>query len=628
MNTRTLLAAAFTLLCARGVAQEKPETIVKTEVKEVTVFIKGAQVTRQHTVDIAEGKTTLKLVGLSPYTDPKSVNVKVSGNVTVLSVDYQQNFTDTIKYNRESEQIADKIRILEDKIAVEKANLEIANEELNFIKNNSTIGGKNQEVSLNNLKDISGFYRERLTTLKMKVLETNKILQKLQNDKEAFTKQLMQLESSSRKSTGEVLVKVSSKAATKCNVELSYYVASAGWYPTYDIRAAKVGEPIELTYKANINQNSEEEWKNVKLKLSSSNPKLGGIAPKLMPYFLNYNLTPPSYKLTNNEVAGRVIDAETNTPIVGASVQIKGSTIGTSTNANGTFTLSTPNGNNELYVSFVGYEPKTVQADDARKNIYLTPMKKELEEIVVTAYGISRVGSNGAAAPKKMRIRGSSSMPTARTGSIVEVEQNQNQTSVEFDIKEPYTIPSSNKNTTVDIESYSLDASFKYYCVPKIDKDAFLMANITSWEKLNLLDGEANVFFENTYVGKTLLDIRNMSDTLQLSLGRDKSVQVKREKVKEQTTKHFFGSKKEDSRTWRITIKNNKQQPISLLLFEQIPVSTNDEIEVLPNNLSGGTLNKENGEVKWVFDIAPLEKKEVDLKYSVKYPKDKELYLE
>ncbi len=211
---------------------------------------------------------------------------------------------------------------------------------------------------------------------------------------------------------------------------------------------------------------------------------------------------------------------------------------------------------------------------------------------------------------------------------IVETEQVANQTSVEFDIKTPYTIPSDGKNLTIDIDNYSLPASYQYYCTPKIDKNAYLIAQIADWEQYNLLEGEANVFFEDTYTGKTLLDVRFMTDTLTISLGKDKGVTVKRDIQKQFTTRQFLGNKKEETKSWLITVKNNKQQNINVFLFDQIPVSTLEEIEVIPVNISNGKLNPETGIIKWDFQLKPTEKKDIELKYSVRYPKNRTLIIE
>jgi uncharacterized protein (TIGR02231 family) len=128
--------------------------------------------------------------------------------------------------------------------------------------------------------------------------------------------------------------------------------------------------------------------------------------------------------------------------------------------------------------------------------------------------------------------------------------------------------------------TYELPAFYQYFAVPKANNSAYLIAGVTDWEQYQLLEGEANVFFEQTFVGKSLLDVRYASDTLEISLGRDKMVTIEREKEKDFTEKSFLGGKKSATRLWKTTIKNNKSQPISMLVLDQVPVSTLEEIEV------------------------------------------------
>ena len=156
----------------------------------------------------------------------------------------------------------------------------------------------------------------------------------------------------------------------------------------------------------------------------------------------------------------------------------------------------------------------------------------------------------------------------------------------------------------------------------------FLIANVSNWEQYNLLEGEANLFFEGTYVGKTLLDVRYAADTLQISLGRDKNISVKREKIKEFSTKKFIRSKKKESRGWDIDIKNNKSQQINMLLYDQVPVSTLEEIKVEVSETSGGKHHFKSGEIKWELTIGPNESKKFSLNYFVKYPKNRKLIIE
>ena len=609
-------------------SQEIKIAEVKTEVNEVTVFIDGAQVVRKKSVDLTQGKSILKFVNLSPFIDPKSVQVKVEGELYVLSVNHQQNYLDKMEKPKELQDLEKSLETIDSKIKQENTYFSIIKEELAFLQENRAIGGRNEQISITNLQQVSDFYGNKLTALKLKEVERNNTIEDLNKQKTNIQNQINTLSSKKEFPTGEILVKVDAKKNGNFSFEFSYVVGNAGWFPTYDIRAKNINEPVQLIYKANVKQDTKEDWNNVKLKFSSSDPNVSGVAPDLKTYFLNYNTLPPTYKLTANGVSGKVTDNK-GEPLPGANVIVQGTTIGTVTNMEGNYSITTPNNASQLNYSFIGYNPQTLPITGNIMNVALEENTMVLQEVVVAGYGSQKKFSNalqgkvaGVSVDKsEMRIRGTSSLaiPTAQV---------ENQTTVNFEIKTPYTLKSDNKNYTVDIEFYDLPAMYQYYCVPKIDKDAFLIAKIVDWEKYSLLEGEANVFFEETYVGKTLLDVRYASDTLEISLGRDKKISVNREKIKNFTTKQFIGNKKEETRTWKTTVKNNKNQEINMIVLDQVPVSTAEDIEVIVLNISGAKHDLETGELKWEFTLKPLDKKELDLKYSVKYPKFRNLIIE
>ncbi len=626
---KTINIFLLSLIATNLFSQVIIEKEVKTEVNEVTVFLEGAQVVRKKTVDLTKGQTIIKFTGLSPFIDAKSVQVKAEGALTVLSVNHQQNYLDKAEKPLELNDLEKKLTVIEDKIKLENTYLSIIKEELSFLQENRNIGGKNDQVSVSNLQQTSDFYSSKLTALKLKEIERNKTLNTLTEQKNDLQNQINLLTNKKNYPTGEILVKADAKQTGNYAIEISYIVGNASWFPTYDIRAKNIEDPIQLIYKANVKQETKEDWQNVKLKFSSAKPNVSGVAPTLQTYFLNYNSLPPVYKMSANSVRGKVIE-NTGQPLAGASVIVEGTTIGTVTDMDGNYTITIPHNANQLSYSYVGFITQTLPITNNIMHVTLEENTHTLDEVVVVGYGTKKSGlSNmlqgklaGIAADKSsINIRGTSSIaiPTAQ---VV------NQTTVDFEIKTPYTIKSDNKNYTVDVEFYDLPAFYKYYCVPKIDKDAFLIAHITNWEKYNLLEGEANVFFEDTYVGKTLMDVRNASDTLEISLGRDKKVSVNREKVKDFITKQFIGSKKEETRSWKTTVKNNKNQAINLIILDQIPVSTNADIEVTTQNISGAKQNTETGEVKWEFELKPTEKKEFELRYSVKYPKNRSLIID
>ena len=264
-------------------------------------------------------------------------------------------------------------------------------------------------------------------------------------------------------------------------------------------------------------------------------------------------------------------------------------------------------------------------------DVTLEPSVQELEEVVV-GYGSEKKNFISRALSGKVAgvdIDNTSDREKKDRESIpIQTRQERQQTTVNFEIEMPYTIKSDGKNYVVDMDTYNVPSTYQHYCVPMIDNDAFLIANIKDWEKYNFLDGEANIYFEDTYIGKTILDLNNASDTLKISLGRDKSVSVNRAKIQELTSKQFIGSKKEETRAWNTTVKNNKAQKINMVLLDQVPVSTVDDIEVDVENKSGAQLNNDKGEIKWKFTLEPGSSKEFELRYSVKYSKQRDLILE
>jgi uncharacterized protein (TIGR02231 family) len=209
-----------------------------------------------------------------------------------------------------------------------------------------------------------------------------------------------------------------------------------------------------------------------------------------------------------------------------------------------------------------------------------------------------------------------------------EVQKQVGETTVTFDIAVPYTIPSDGRMQTVEIQNLTSPAEYKYLTLPKESQLAYLTANLTNWAELSLQSGEATLYFENSFVGKSYLNVNQLTDTLTVSLGTDNSLLVKREKRKDYTSRRVLGSNKTETYSYLITVRNNKQNPVNMTVKDQIPVSSNSSIEVEAVELSGGKYNQGNGFVTWDVAIKPGESKQLILTYSVKYPKDKNLILE
>ena len=499
------------------------------------------------------------------------------------------------------------------------------------------------------MKSLMDFQKGTLSELLTKKLDLEAELKKINQNLGKINNQITELNGRTSTTTAEVIITVFAKntAIADAKFRLEYIVPNCGWIPYYDLRVKDVISPIVTQMKAKVRQNTGEDWKEVKLTLSTGEPNKGGVKPELgiwkigwdgrsyyqgrvMSAVENYN---ESLKMgLKDKIQGIVTDAETGEPLIGTAIVIKGTTKGTLTDLDGKYSLdiSQNERNANLVVSYVGYESEEVPLG---KNSFLNIQLqggKSLQKVVVTGYSSSREENTNAAitsvdmtnvlqgiagASSKVKVRGASSF----NQNLIEVKENQKTTSTTFEIELPYTIPTDGKENQVEIKEENIKAEYQYACVPKLETDAFLTAQIVDWEQYNLLEGEANLYFEGTYMGKTLLKTNSVEDTLRLSLGRDKNVVVTRTKLKDFSKTSFLSNKIKASRGYEIKIRNKKSVPINIVIEDQVPIVSEKSIEVEYEN-KGSEYDKDKGKLIWKIELKPLEDKKVNFSYSVKFP--------
>lgn len=202
---------------------------------------------------------------------------------------------------------------------------------------------------------------------------------------------------------------------------------------------------------------------------------------------------------------------------------------------------------------------------------------------------------------------------------------NTKQLSVEFRPQIKYSIPADGKPHHVALQEFSIPAAFDYCAIPKMDSNAFLVANLTDWAGYNLLAGQSNIYFENSFIGRSFINPESEKDKLPISLGRDQNISVSRESLKDYSEEKILSSDLERTFAFEIKAKNNKKTPVKIVIEDQIPVSKNKDIAVKLIESSGAEFNPENGRLKWIVDIDSGKSVSKKLVYSVRYPKDKRI---
>jgi len=466
-------------------------------------------------------------------------------------------------------------------------------------------------------------------------------------------------------------------------------VKDAGWVPNYDIKSTGLNAPLSLAYKGNVYQKTGQDWKNVKISLSTGNPSYNISKPKMDVHYLNFvsayqKRNAPSTKKKGyafnpnvKKVVGTITD-ESGTPLPGVNIVIKGTSNGTTSDFDGNYALDVPMGQ-ELTYSYIGMFPQELPIYASIMNVRMEEDVARLEEVVVTGYGTAaasavsseRVLSGRAAG---ISIRGNSSMNYSEPLYIIDgipvdnfaegdLDENEIQdievlkgnnasaiygnrgdngvvvittkkshtqegaTKTEFAIKKPYTVLADGDITSVEVNTYKIPATYEYFAAPILNENVYLTASFKDWEKHQLLPGEANIYFEGSYAGKTVIDPYTTKKELILSLGIENNITVTRQQERNFKSKPFVGSNRILDRSYVLEVKNNKNATINLRLMDRVPKSQNKEIKVDDIINNNASYDEVKGLLTWNMVLKPKSVQKEDFSFQVKFPKGRYISL-
>lgn len=534
---RLILIFSAALISFAPQAQEP--IILKAPVTGATLFPDRAQLHHSAEVTIPAGTSVLIIEGLTQTLQSSTLRVEGRGDFMIMAVNPKANYLSDKEETEESIKIRRRINELQNMIENENTEVGILKEREAFLTANRVVTGGTVTISADQYRLLSVQYATGIEEIRKGVVTHNRKIREYEEEKRKLENQLSGEITRKNLPGYDLLITVSSSRQTKGQIDLSYLVRDAGWYPSYDIRVTGTDAPTTIFYKANAWQNSGFEWKNIECSFSSAAPTSQGTLPALNPWFLGF--------VKENQI------------------RLRGSAAPLRTEESMTKMLIA---DNELMI-----------ADDVSA---FTPP----------------------------------------------VTFSQGMTNFSFNLKIKQDIPSGKSPVVIELQRLTAEAFYRYVAIPKLREEVFLTAGITDWESINLMDGEANIYFGNNFTGKSMISTSGLTDTLEISLGPDNSVTVKREKRKDITSTRLIGSNKEETRAFLITVRNSKNTPVTMVLYDQIPLSTNNQITVESKELSGGSLDISTGKIRWELSLAPNETKELILEYRVKFPKGESIILE
>lgn len=708
---------------------------VNSTIEKVTVYKQGALVSRKAHVKIPAGVTVVKIPMLSPVLDRKSVQVGVSNaDISLGKVHVEMEMPNRADVAKTNDSLVKRSKLIADSLDLIRSYSSVLDHERYIVLNNNSVGGSKGFDSLQ-LSGVASFLRRDLDEIVDLKLGYNQRQKKLEQEKQMLGQEMKLLDERAMMPKGALYISLVSKNSGETDLNLSYVVKEAEWTPFFELRISENKPSMDVTKKVMVLQKTKEDWNDVKMTVTRTNPTDNNARPELKRYTL-----PKSYGSSSSsssekkmvKVMGTVRDNHGS--IQGVLVNCPSTNVTAQTDTSGFYEIMVPENSHLKFTHTSHYtEEKSVNADNVMMlNVNMNVDESSIygyqpdeieefeDEIVVSNYGsqkrrdvtgsvsslskaklkeIDAVSIDQALAGKvsgvsvgkssgrpgqasSVRIRGVSSLsgigeplyivdgipvngddakgnPLANIdpNDIVSMEvlKNASASSINYSARVPNgvvvmittkkgakygsglylstfsklqdytaesttlnTIPSDGSGHEATLGTQSIPAKFSYYAAPKITPNVYMLAEVPNWRDYELLKGKLRVFLDNTYVGDSYWTPLEIQDTLHFSLGVEKNIGVERTLKATKEKKNLLRTAKKVTRSWQITVKNNKETAVDVVVEDQIPVATNDDAKVTMLESSNAKVDEKEGRLKWTLHLAPGEKKELNINYEVK----------
>ncbi len=264
------------LLSCVALATQASDTLqVESKITDVTVFFSGATVSRTLDVDLPKGQHYLMVPDLITRIDPVTVQLKMPDGLSLLSMKYFEHPAGKAEKKRSKIDLDLEAIIRKNTLKIERFEDEIEALELEekMLITNSDLTAKSNGTSLQEIRETTTYLRSRLVANRSERLGLYEERGVLLRKNTELRNELNRMRQRSRPTGGELLIHVESETRVSDAIVLSYFVESAAWVPGYEFRVDDTAQPMSIVYKADISQSTGEDWDQVKLTLSATNPR-------------------------------------------------------------------------------------------------------------------------------------------------------------------------------------------------------------------------------------------------------------------------------------------------------------------------------------------------------------------
>ncbi len=618
-------------LAVMATAEEARTTVSGPSVMDsVTVYRDRAMITRSIAGEVVPGSYTWKFQNLPSGLLEESVRAAGRGTagVKILDIRMQNSYSE--------ESFKETVRNLEKKISDIDDRLQEITDRLNVL------GNKNQLVAgLTTLKPAdatpgaagqvagSAEWQKRLDFIDVQLTRILEETRRLNADKKELEQKKTALKIERTQQFGPqegwkkiILVDVEVSRAGTEKLSISYVVSPVSWTPCYDLRIDSQKNEAVLTYQAMVGQSTGEDWSSVELSLSTAEPALRSRPGQLAPWLVNTG----SSQL--GAVSCRITDAQ-GAPLPGTTVTLSSPSFRKSVSADSqgwALFFNIRPGAYDLKAELQGFKSLTrprlrVQGGKTAR-LDITLEQTALEEAITADLKVKyEDASVAAAAPAPAPAEEEAEMETAESADRT--------VAMVFAIKQKQTIPSSSEKKKVTIAVESLPVEKEFLAIPKLGETVSLNAKITNAADFSLLPGDASLFYDADYVSTAPIPMVGANDRFSVGVGAVPGVKVGwRLLGKTRAETGLVGKKVQLTYDIAISLESLLRVSRTVTVKDQIPVTTSKDvtIEVLevapePQKAVVEPGQTPDGSLTWSITLAPMEKKEIRLKFRITHPK-------
>lgn len=288
------IAVAVVILGGLATAARAADVSATSTIDAVTVFLSGAEVTRQAKVKLEKGEHTVILSDVPSGAVPGSIRVegKATGKLDISSVDTARKYLqreESRAADEERKKLEDEIESLRDQRASLEAQHQAAETQKALIANLAQLPSRPPPAA--SIGAAPEDWGRVLALIAQGTSEAGRLQLDAQVKMREIDRRIMDIENKltqlapPKTEQTEVRVNVAAESALDADLTVRYQIARAGWTPIYDARLATATKTdpakLSLSRRALIQQRSGEDWTDVALQLSTARPSDGAAAPNI-----------------------------------------------------------------------------------------------------------------------------------------------------------------------------------------------------------------------------------------------------------------------------------------------------------------------------------------------------------